>query len=239
MAADQQDVNSAHGADITLEAVDGHRLHAYASTPQERRGAGLVVLHEIFGVNAHIREVCDRYARLGFKAVAPALFDRAQRGIALGYDAEAIETGRRLRSEIPWDAVLLDVQAAIDCASSPHGTGVVGFCWGGTLAFLAATRLRGLDCAVSYYGAQTIPFAHERPRVPVLFHFGAEDPRIPESDREILRRYNPQIETHLYPADHGFNCDHRKEWHAPSAETALERTLDFMRRHMFEKRGVS
>lgn len=237
MVAGQQHAGSAHGAEVVLAAADGHKLDAYLSTPEAPNGAGLVVLHEIFGVNAHIREVCDGYARRGFKAVAPALFDRAKRGVALGYDAQAIDIGRTLRSEIAWDDVLFDVQAAIDSVRSAQGTAVVGYCWGGTLAFLSATRLQGVDCAIGYYGAQTIPFAHETPRVPVLFHFGTEDPRIPESDREIFRRFNPQIETHLYPADHGFNCDHRKEWHAPSAEKALSRTLDFMRRHMFGKRA--
>ena len=169
--------------------------------------------------------------------MTPALFDRAKRGVALGYDVQAIDIGRKLRSEISWDDVLFDVQAAIDSVRGAQGTAVVGYCWGGTLAFLSATRLQGVDCAIGYYGAQTIPFAHETPRVPVLFHFGTEDPRISESDREIMRRFNPQIETHLYPADHGFNCDHRKEWHAPSADKALKRTLDFMRRHMFDKRA--
>ncbi len=238
MVAGQQHASSVHGAEVVLEAADGHRLDAYLSTPQAPNGAGLVVLHEIFGVNAHIREVCDGYASRGFRAVAPALFDRAKRGVALGYDAAAIDTGRELRAQIAWDAVLLDVQAAIDSVRSPKGTAVVGYCWGGTLAFLSATRLNGVDCAIGYYGAQTIPFAHETPRVPVLFHFGTEDPRIPESDREILGRHNPQIETHLYPADHGFNCDHRKEWHAPSAEKALELTLNFMQRHLFERRNA-
>lgn len=239
MVAGEQRVASGQGTDIRLQAADGHQLDAYLSEPSEPSGAGLVVLHEIFGVNAHIREVCDGYARRGFKTVAPALFDRAQRGVALGYDADAIDTGRRLRAGIAWDNVLLDVQAAIDSVQSPRGAAVVGYCWGGTLAFLAATRLRGIDCAIGYYGAQTIPFAHETPRVPVLFHFGTEDPRISESDRDVIRRHNPQIETHLFPADHGFNCDHRKEWHAPSAEKALSLTLDFMRRHIFERRSAS
>ena len=218
--------------DIELQAADGHRFAAYLSKPANPNGAGVVVLHEIFGVNAHIRDVCDDYARRGCKAVAPALFDRAQRGVALGYDEAGIETGRRLRSAIPLDGVLLDLQAAIDSLQAPKGVAVLGYCWGGTLAFLAATRLHRVACAVGYYGAQTIPFAHEKPRVPVLFHFGTMDPRISEADRATIRRHNPEIETHLFPADHGFNCDQRKEWHTPSAEKALALTLDFMNRHM-------
>jgi carboxymethylenebutenolidase len=236
---DQRPVTPARGVDTELRAADGHRLGAYLSIPANPNGAGLVVLHEIFGVNPHIREVCDDYAQRGFKAVAPALFDRAQRGVALGYDEDCINIGRRLRTAIALDAALLDVQAAIDSIRAPRGTAVVGYCWGGTLAFLAATRLRGLDCAVGYYGAQTIPFAQEKPRVPVLLHFGTMDPRISEADRDTIQRHNPQIETHLFPADHGFNCSHRREWHAPSAAKALELTLDFMHRHMLDGQGRS
>ena len=228
----------AQSVDVELRAADGHRLDAYTATPAKLNGCGLVVLHEIFGVNAHIREVCDGYARRGLKVVAPALFDRAQRGIALGYDDASIETGRRLRSAIALDVVLLDLQAAIDSVQAPRGAAVLGYCWGGTLAFLAATRLQRVACAIGYYGAQTVPFAHEKPRVPVLFHFGTMDPRISKADRDTIRRHNPEIETHLFPADHGFNCDHRKEWHAPSADKALGLTLDFMRRHMPDRRGA-
>jgi carboxymethylenebutenolidase len=229
----------ARSMDVELRAEDGHRFDAYAATPAAPNGCGLVVLHEIFGVNAHIREVCDDYARRGFKTIAPALFDRALRGVALGYDTASIETGRRLRAAIEIDQLLLDVQAAIDNVQAPRGVAVLGYCWGGSLAFLAATRLKGLACAIGYYGAQTVPFAHEKPRVPVLFHFGTMDPRISEADRDTIRRHNPEIETHLFPADHGFNCNHRKEWHAPSAEKALGLTLDFMRRNMPDRRGAS
>jgi carboxymethylenebutenolidase len=228
----------AQSMDLELRAADGHRLDAYAATPATHNGCGLVVLHEIFGVNAHIREVCDDYAQRGFKTMAPALFDRARRGVALGYDADSIKTGRRLRSAIETDQVLLDVQAAIDSVQAPRGVAVLGYCWGGSLAFLSATRLKHLACAIGYYGAQTVPFAHEKPRVPVLFHFGTMDPRISEADRETIRRHNPEIETHLFPAAHGFNCNHRKEWHAPSAEKALGLTLDFMRRNMPDRPGA-
>ena len=215
-----------------LLASDGHRLSAWSAGADGAGRPGLVVLQEIFGVNAHIREVCGGFAGRGFNVVAPALFDRTRTGVALGYGDGAVDTGRRLRAAIAWDAVLLDVQAAIDSVRSPGGTAVLGYCWGGTLAFLAATRLAGVDCAVGYYGGQTVPFAHERARVPVLLHFGTLDPRIPEADRELIRLHNPQIEIHLFPADHGFNCDHREEWHAASAARALALTLDFLGRYL-------
>jgi carboxymethylenebutenolidase len=194
-------------------------------------GRALVVLQEIFGVNAHIREVCDAFARRGYLAVAPALFDRAERGVELGYDSAAIEKGRRLRAAIGWDAMLLDVSAAV-AAGGAGPVAVLGYCWGGTLAFLAAARLAGIACAVGYYGGQTAPFAQEKVQVPLLLHFGEFDPRTPPDYIDAIRRHNPQIEIHLFPADHGFNCDHRKEWHEPSARSALQLSLAFLDRHM-------
>ncbi len=221
------------GADRILTAADGHRFGCYQARPARVAGA-IVLLHEIFGLNAHIREVSDGYAARGFAVIAPALFDRARRGSALGYGAADVETGRRLRAAIAWQDTLRDVQAAIDAAAADGPVAVIGYCWGGSLAFLAATRLTGLACAVSYYGAQTVPFAQERIRVPVLMHFGELDPRISAADRETIRRHNQQVEMHLFPADHGFNCDHRAEFHAPSAEAALALTLDFLGRTLHQ-----
>lgn len=219
-------------ATITLRASDGHELTAYRADPDGAPIGGLVVLQEIFGVNRHIRDVADGYARRGYLSIAPALFDRARRGAELGYDADAVATGRDLRNQVGWDGPLRDLQASIDAAGRAGQVAVLGYCWGGSLAFLAATRLRGLRCAVGYYGGQTMPFAHEQVRVPVLLHFGELDPRVPPSDIETIRRHNPGIEIHTFPADHGFNCDHREEWHAPSAARALDLSLAFMRQHM-------
>ena len=212
----------------TLTSRDGHVLEAWCVAPSEDSHWAVVVLHEIFGVNPHIREVCATYAALGAAAVAPALFDRARRGVSLSYDGEGIEEGRSLREKVGWDAAVADVRAAVDFAGRWGPVAVVGYCWGGTLAFLAATRFENVCCAVSYYGGQTVPFASERIRVPVLMHFGSEDPRIPQADREVILSHNPDIESHLYPADHGFNCNHRKEWHAASAKLAMERTTAFL-----------
>jgi carboxymethylenebutenolidase len=217
---------------VLLRASDGHQVQAYRVSPTGDAIGSLVVLQEIFGVNQHIREVCDGFAAKGYSVVAPALFDRVQPGVQLGYDKNSIETGRALRAAIDWDDSLRDVQAAITEVRQDHPVGVVGYCWGGTLAFLAAARLEGVGCAVGYYGGQTIPFVHEKPRVPVLLHFGELDPRIPASDRDAIRHHHPDIEMHLFPADHGFNCDHRKEWHPASAAKALEITLAFLQRHL-------
>lgn len=217
---------------MVLSAGDQFELDAYRSSPAFAPKGGIVLLHEIFGVNAHIREVCDGYAERGYLTIAPALFDRAERTVELGYDAAGIDKGRRLREAISWESSLLDVQAAIDAAGTAGPVAVIGYCWGGTLAFLSTTRLDRVSCAVGYYGGQTVPFAREMPKVPLMLHFGEQDPRIPPADIAEIRRHNPGIAIHMFPADHGFNCDHRKEWHAPSARDALRLTMDFLERHM-------
>ena len=216
---------------ITLRTVDGHELSAYRAAPPNPIG-GIVLLHEIFGVNQHIREVSEGYAREGYLTIAPALFDRAERDVELGYDKAAIDKGRDLREAVGWRGALLDVQATINAAEEGGPVAVIGYCWGGSLAFVAAARLIGLSCAVGYYGAQTMPFAQEEVHVPVMLHFGEFDPRIPPEDIETIRSANPEIDIHSFPADHGFNCDHRKEWHTESAQRALTLTLGFLRRHL-------
>lgn len=217
---------------VQLRASDGHALAAYRVEPPGHPRAGLVVLQEIFGVNAHVREVSDGYARRGYLVHSPALFDRAERGVALDYSPASVARGRALRAAIGWEASLRDVQAAIDEAAAAGPVAVLGFCWGGSLAFLSTTRLSGLACAVGYYGGQIAPFAAERIRVPLLLHFGELDPRVPPEDIARIREHNPDIEVHTFPADHGFNCDHRQEWHEASARQALDITLAFLDRHL-------
>src|SRR5690606_24528009 len=177
MSRQRTEVPLQQGCNRTLTAADGHRLDAWCVAPRGPAAGGLVLLHEIFGVNAHIRAVAQDYAVQGYRVVAPALFDRARRGVALDYGAADIGQGRRLREAIPLEQTLLDLAAAL-AAAGPGPVAVLGYCWGGTLAFLAATRLEGVACAVSYYGGQTLPFAREIIRVPVQMHFGSEDPRI-------------------------------------------------------------
>jgi len=216
---------------VTLRSVDGHELSAFRAVPPNTIG-GVILLHEIFGVNQHIREVAEGYAREGYSTIAPALFDRAERNVALGYDEAAISKGRELREAVGWRGALLDVQAAINAAHDGGPVAVIGYGWGGSLAFVAAARLIGLDCAVGYYGAQTMPFAQEEVHVPVMLHFGEFDPRIPPEDIEAIREANPEIEIHRFPADHGFSCDHQPEWHEESAKRSRELTLEFLRQHL-------
>jgi carboxymethylenebutenolidase len=220
------------GKMIELTAKDGFKAQAYRSDPDGKPKGGLVVIQEIFGVNHHIRAVADRFAALGYAALAPALFDRVRRGVDIGYDAAAIETGRNIRAEVKLEDTLLDLQAAIDALQGTGKLGAVGYCWGGSLAFLAATRLQGLACAVGYYGAMIAAHAAEKPKVPVMLHFGEQDQSIPMSDVQKVIAQRPETKIFTYPAGHGFSCDERASFHKASHEQALERTLGFFKQHL-------
>jgi carboxymethylenebutenolidase len=214
---------------IELKAADGHGLQAWCARPPGAVRGGIVVLQEIFGVNAHIRSVCDRWAAEGWLAIAPALYDRVARGTETGYDAQGIATGRAAKEKLGDATALTDVQAAVDFAhrEAPR-VAVMGFCWGGTLAWLAASRLRGVDAAVAYYGTNIAGYLGETPKVPVLLHFGEQDTHIPPQHVQQIVRSFPAIPVHLYPAGHGFSCDARPSFDRESAALAAERTRAFL-----------
>ncbi|HEV8442869.1 MAG TPA: dienelactone hydrolase family protein, partial [Steroidobacteraceae bacterium] len=190
------------------------------------RGA-LVIAQEIFGVNRHIRGVADGFAADGYLAITPCLFDRIRRGIELGYSAEDTQQGRGYRMQIPKDKTMLDLAASLNVVKHAGRVAALGYCWGGTLAYLAACELP-VACAVSYYGGQIKDHLDRHPRRPVLYHFGEQDPYIPPTDIEKIRAADPAGTIHLYPADHGFNCDERASYDAASAQLARERTLGFL-----------
>lgn len=215
---------------IELEGRDGAPIGAFLAQPARPFALGVVVLQEVFGVNGHIRAVCTRFAQAGFAALAPAFFEHFGKGLEYGYDAPGLAAGRALVADLGWDTPLRDVRAAADHLlrqREAKRVAAVGFCWGGTLAALCATRL-GLP-SVSYYGARTAPFLHEHPQAPLLMHFGERDPLFPLPEVERLKAAWPQAEVHLYPAGHGFNCDERADHHPESAALAWTRTLDFLR----------
>ncbi|MDW8315203.1 MAG: dienelactone hydrolase family protein [Rhodovarius sp.] len=218
--------------DITLTAADGHTLSAYVTGPEDARRA-LVLAQEIFGVNRHMRNQADRFAAEGFRVIVPALFDRAERGVALGYDAPDVARGRELRGRIDPGLTLLDILAA--AAALPPGIprGIVGYCWGGTVAWHAATRSHAFRAASAWYGGGIAAARHEVPNCPVQMHFGETDASIPMSDVEAIRAAQPGVEIYVYPgAGHGFGCDERGSYSAPDAKLAQQRTLDFLRRHL-------
>ena len=217
---------------ITLQAADGHSFAAWVAAPAGTPRGGLVVAQEIFGVNGHIRRVADGYAADGYLVVAPALFDRVERGVELGYEPPSIQRARALKDASGNDKPLLDLAAAVAHAATAGKVGIVGYCWGGLLAWLAAAKLDGLAAAVPYYGGGMPEHAALVPRCPVLAHFGAHDTHIPTPGVEALRQARPEIELHVYDAGHGFNCDERASFDAAAAQLARERTLAFLRRHV-------
>lgn len=220
------------GHTVDLKAADGFKLGGYRAEPAGTPKGALVVLQEIFGVNHHIRAVTDRFAAQGYVALAPALFDRAERNVELGYDQAGIDRGLKLRSQIQLTDTLADIQAGIQALSGAGKIATIGYCWGGSLAFLSATRLNGLACAIGYYGGMIAAHAGETPKVPVLLHFGKEDHGIPLTDVEKIRQAQPGIEIHIYEgAGHGFSCDERESFNAASHETALKRSLTFLDKH--------
>jgi carboxymethylenebutenolidase len=216
---------------MELTAADGHRLQAYESVPSGAARGGVVVVQEIFGVNDHIRRVADGYAADGYRVIAPALFDRVRPGIELGYTDADIAEGRKIRGQLSFDQALADVEAARK-ALGDGNIGIVGYCWGGTVAWLAAARIAGFAAAASYYGGGIGQFAAERPRCPTQCHFGEKDHAIPMSEVAAVRAANPGVEVYTYPAGHGFNCDARASFDAAAAKLARDRTLAFFRKHV-------
>jgi carboxymethylenebutenolidase len=227
------------GTMIELQSADGTVVPAYEARPAGTPKGAVVVIQEIFGVNSHIRAVADGYAAEGYLAVAPAAFHRVKPGVELGYtDADMGEGfGYKMAVEaLPAPGVMQDIQAAIDHAAQASGgkVGIVGYCWGGLLTWRAACTLSRLSVAVPYYGGGVTTEAEtaRQPRVPVMAHFADEDKWIPLDTVETFKKAHPSVQVFTYAAHHGFNCDQRASWHAPSAQLARERTLAFFSQHL-------
>ena len=221
------------GHPIKLTASDGFQLGGYRADPATAPKAALVVIQEIFGVNHHIRNICDRFASAGYVAVAPAIFDRIERDFQSGYSPDEVAVARKFVANPDWTAMLRDVQAAIDSVKSVGPIGIVGFCLGGSVAYAAATKLTGLSAAIGYYGGAIVRFADDNPGVPMMLHFGEKDAGIPLGDVETIRAKQPDLEVHVYPgAQHGFSCDERASYDKASADIAWQRTLAFFAKHL-------
>jgi carboxymethylenebutenolidase len=220
------------GKMIELTAADGFRLAAYRADPDGRARGAIVVVQEIFGVNSHIRSVCDGYARDGYAVIAPALFDRSERGVDIGYDPDDIARGRELKAKSSTDAALQDVAAAREALSDAGKVGIVGYCWGGFIAWMSACRLDGFACAVAYYGGGVLEATAETPKCPVMAHFGERDSGIPVDGVRRFAAAHPEVQVFIYAADHGFNCDQRRAYDAASASLARERSLKHFERYL-------
>ena len=216
------------GQQRQLRSLDGFTLGAYEALPEGDVKGGVVVIQEIFGVNGHIREVCDGYARQGYAAIAPQIFDRVERDVELGYEEADMGRGIEIAFQnLDRAKALEDVQVAIEEAAVHGKVGVVGYCFGGLLTWLAACELSGVSAASAYYGGGVAGEVAKVARCPVIMHFGEHDAHIPMSDVDKVREAQPDVQVYTYDADHGFNCDHRASFNAASADLALERTLSF------------
>ena len=216
---------------VDLTASDGHKFKAWRAAPQGKAKGAIVVIQEIFGVNHHIRDVTERFAREGYLAIAPALFDRYQRDFDVGYGPEDRAKAMAFIPKLNIEKGLLDTEAARAAVAGVGKIGVVGFCFGGTVAWLGATRLT-FDAAVAYYGGQIAALANEKPKCPVIMHFGEKDAHIPLSSVEQIKKAQPTVPVYVYDADHGFSCDERATFDKAAHELAWSRTTKFFRENV-------
>lgn len=221
------------GQTVTLTASDGFKLGGYRADPTGAPKGAIVVIQEIFGVNSHIRNVCNRLANEGYVAIAPAIFDRIEPDFQSGYSPDEVAVARKFVAAPDWPAMLRDTQAAIDAAKGVGAIGIIGFCLGGSIAYAAATKLSGLSAAVGYYGGAVVRFADDKPKVPTQLHFGEKDSGIPLSDVETIKTKRPDVEIFVYPgAQHGFGCDERASYDKTSSDLAWQRSLAFFGTHL-------
>jgi carboxymethylenebutenolidase len=219
------------GEIIQLTAADGFTFDCYKADPAGTPKGGLLVIQEIFGVNSHMRGVADGYAADGYAVLCPALFDRAEKNFEVGYTPEDIARGRDTRMKVEWEMAVQDMTATVAALRGHGKVGAVGYCWGGSCAWLTATRV-GVDASVCYYGGQIALFKDEVANNPVLMHFGEQDHGIPMEDIATVKQAQPNATVHIYPAGHGFNCEQRADFHPESAKLARERSMEFFAQHV-------
>ena len=219
---------------IKLKASDGHEFDAWKASPAGAPKGAVVVIQEIFGVNAHIRDVAEGYAKDGYLAIAPAIYDRIEPGLECGYTPDEIAKAREWRAACELDKVLLDIEATVDEAAKAGRVGMVGYCWGGSLVYISCCRMGGKVAAGSgYYGGQIMPHNAEEVKAPLILHFGENDQSIPLQDVRNIAESHPEVAVHIYKdTGHGFNCDHRADFHPENAKVARELTLKHFAEHV-------
>lgn len=219
---------------ITLTAADGFVLNAYTSAPEGKVRGGVVVIGEVWGVNKWVRSVADRFARHGYIAVAPNLFDRLEPGFeSENYQPDHFaKVGELMKTFTPANA-LLDIEAAIKAASAAGKVGITGYCLGGAMTWRAANAGLGLSAASGYYGGGVPNYIDLDPAVPLEMHFGTRDAGIPLEQIEGLKTRHPDVDIYTYDADHGFcNSDRPDRFDEAACKKASARTLDFFHKHL-------
>jgi len=219
------------GKTVTLTTADGAEIGAYRADPAGKPRGGLVVIQEAFGVNAYVRSVVERYAAEGYRAIAPMIYDRQERGVELGYEGSDLDRARKLRRGLDWDQVTADVKAAIDAVAASGKVGIIGYCVGGSVAWIAAQRLP-VAAAISYYGRDIVDWLEPKPACPVMLHYAETDHHIPLSNVETVRAAYPDLPIYVYPGEHGFDCDLRASFHPVSADLARRRSSAFLAQYV-------
>jgi carboxymethylenebutenolidase len=219
------------GKTTNLRTADGAEIGAYIARPAGKARGGLVVIQEAFGVNDYVRSVVDRYAGEGYTSIAPMIYDRQERNVALGYEGGDLDRARKLRRGLAWDQVMADVRAAIDAVASSGKVGIIGYCVGGSVAWLAAQRLP-VAAAISYYGRDIVDLLQPKPACPVMLHYAETDHHIPLSDVETVRAAYAEMPIYVYPGEHGFDCDLRASFQPESAALARQRSSEFLARYL-------
>ena len=220
------------GESIKATASDGHEFDIYLAQSKGSPRGGVVLIQEIFGVNNHIKNVAEKFSSNGYLVGAPSLFDRVQPDIQLGYSTEDIRRGRELKDNLGNDSPLMDITATLNIVRSAGHVAVVGYCWGGTLAWLSACQVDGFNAASSYYGGGIGELLSIQPKCPTIFHFGEQDHAIPAEDINSLRQAHPECPIYLYPAGHGFNCEQRDSFNSTSSAIAFERTIQHLDKYI-------
>ena len=220
------------GTMITLRAEDGHNFQAYKARHQGNRRGGLVLLQEIFGVTPHIKALCDEFASFGYDVLSPAIFDRIAPDAAFGYEPDDINIAKTYSEQAGLETPMADIQACVDRLGQDGLVAITGFCYGGSLVWMAASRVKSLSCAVGYYGRLIPDHLDEVPKCPTMLHFGEHDASIPLEGVERVREAHPKVDIHIYDADHGFCSDRPQNFNAQAKERALKRTLTFFDTNM-------
>ena len=220
------------GEIINATASDGHEFDIYLAQSKGSPRGGIVLIQEIFGVNNHIKNVAEKFSSNGYLVGVPSLFDRVQPDIQLGYSTKDVIRGKQLKDNLGNEKPLIDIIATLNIVRSAGRVAVVGYCWGGTLAWLSACHVDGFDVAISYYGGGIGQLLSIEPRCPSIFHFGEQDHAIPVAEVNSLRQAHPECPIYLYPANHGFNCEQRDSFHSTSSAIAFERTIQHLAKYI-------